>query len=92
VPPSGAALVILLGTSFTPGAQGSCRTADLGCPVLDVPEGYEQTPTRQDGPDHYECSWQGETDLASAPLLDGSSWVPIPANRYIGSCFLNLSV
>ncbi|MER7516529.1 NACHT domain-containing protein [Streptomyces sp. NPDC126499] len=87
-----AALAILLGTSFTPGAPGPYTSEGLDCPPLDVPTGYVLRATEREDPDRYSCSWEGETDTASAPLLETSGPLAVPDSRYVGSYFLNLFV
>ncbi|MFJ3444129.1 NACHT domain-containing protein [Streptomyces sp. NPDC086081] len=87
-----AALLILLGASLTPGAPGPYEGEELGCPLLQVPKGYRQTKNEYADKDRYSCTWEGETDAASAPLLDASSWFPVPDNSYVGSYFLNVFV
>lgn len=38
------------------------------------------------------CLWTGETDIDSAPPLDGSSWIPMPDTSYVGTYSLGFVI
>ncbi|WLW53334.1 NACHT domain-containing protein [Streptomyces sp. YU58] len=98
LPPVGAhlvalpvALVALLATSFTPGTPGPYAFAELHCPVLDIPANYTESEDKTDE-NTYSCSWSGETDPDSAPLVEGSGWLPIRDTDYVGYYGLSLFI
>ncbi|KUL22074.1 NACHT domain-containing protein [Streptomyces regalis] len=102
------ALVALLSVSFTPGAPGPYDFAGVYCPILDdLPQGYHASladddtdatagdESDVDAADDWKalsCMWTGETDIDSAPPLDGSSWIPMPDTSYVGTYSLQFRI